>query len=84
MSDGLTLEKMEVVKRLSKLEINVAETNLHLRSIAEILVEAKTDKKTQDDKIRKLEDWKNYVLGGIGAIGGVFAFIVTMIDKLHR
>lgn len=80
----LTLEKLEVAKRLVAVEITLAETNVHLETIAGILVELKDAKVIQNGRISKLENWKSYLVGGIGAIGGCMAFVYFVIDKLTK
>ena len=38
----------------------------------------------QNGKVRKLEDWKTYCLGGAGMLGGLITFVFFIVDKIKK
>lgn len=82
MSDGLTLEKLKIDERLRNVETHMALSNQSLGVISELLKSLDARVAIQNGRVTKLENWKTYILGGIGAVGGVFAFIVTVLNWL--
>lgn len=70
MGDGLTLEKLKIDERLREVEIHGATTNQILKDIDKSLVQLIEKVKTQNGRVTKLENWKTYILGGMGVMGG--------------
>lgn len=80
MSDGLTLEKLKIEERLRGVETHMALNNQSLIQISELLKSLDDRVAIQNGRVFKLESWKSYILGGVGATGGIFAFIVTILN----
>lgn len=82
MSDGLTLEKLKIEERLRSVEQTLAGQNQTLSGIVTQLIELNNKVGIQNGRVRKLEDWKVYVFGGVCALSGIVGASVTVINLL--
>ena len=94
MSDGLTLEKLKIEERLRSVEMQTARLlshwmsefgggntpgniNVTLNKIEELI-------KEQNGRVKKLEEWKVYILGGICAISIIFSLIIAILTLIKK
>lgn len=79
MGSDLTLEKMKIDDRLRAVEVHIAGRN-EMDKMTVVALNNLTEKVgKQNGRINKLENWKAYILGVAGAIGGFFGGVSLII-----
>lgn len=80
MSDGLTLEKLKIDERLRAVENHIAEGNIIFKNLDNTLMGLSGKIGIQNGRINKLENWKSYIVGSMGAIGAIFGMVAVIIS----
>lgn len=77
--DGLTLEKLKINDRLIVLEIQNA-AKMEILARIEKSVDGLVERVgIQNGRVSKLENWRSYVFGSMGALGGVCTVVALLI-----
>ncbi len=78
----LTLEKLKIDERLRAVEQGHAGNKVLLHTISESLTQLVSKVTIQNGRVSKLENWQSYLMGGVGAVGIIFSFVVLVVKAL--
>lgn len=84
MGNDLTLEKLEINKRLLDVEKHMAADKEFKEHLKKSIDEFSANIKAQNGRVSSLERWKEGINGriaGAGAAGGIFGWIISILIK---